>query len=104
DEEVPRDIVQAFVRPGDPDEGEPPVQTVSYREPAPRAEAVEEIDDAFLGGREVWIVDPVIPIEPGISFTGDLIRTEVTGIHVNVSEIPVEYYARVGDQASRGQA
>jgi len=98
DEEVPRDIVHAFVWTGDPDEGEPTLQTVSYREPAPVAEVEEEIEDAFLRGLEVWIVDPVIPIEPGLSFTGTLIRTEVTGIHVSVSEIPVEYHARERDQ------
>lgn len=97
DEEVPRDIVQAFVWSGDPDEDEPPVQAVSYREPAPAAKAEEEPDDTFLGGLEVWVVDPVVPIEPALSFTGTLIRTEVTGIHVDVAEIPVEYHARVGD-------
>lgn len=99
DEEVPRDIVEAFVWSGDPEEGERPVQAVSYREPAPapETEAEAEADDSFLGRLEVWVVDPVVPIEPALCFTGKLIRTEVTGIHVDVAEIPVEYHARVGD-------
>jgi hypothetical protein len=97
DEEVPRDIVQAFVLIGDPDEGEPHLQTVSYREPAPAAEAEDETDEIFFGGLDVWVVDPVVPIEPALSFTGTLIRTEVTGIHFDVAEIPVEFRARVGD-------
>lgn len=95
DEEVPRDIVQAFIWTGDPDEDELPVQAVSYREPAPAAEVEDEPGDIFSGGLEVWFVDPVIPIEPALSFTGTLIRTEVTGIHVDVSEIAVEYHARI---------
>lgn len=97
DEEIPRDIVQVFVWSGDPDEDERPVQAVSYREPVSAAEAEQEPDATFPNGPEVWIVDPVVPIEPGLSFTGTLIRTEVTGIHVDVSEIQVEYHARVGD-------
>lgn len=95
--EVPREIVQAFVWTGDPNEGEPPVQTVSYRQPAAvllpqddaRLDALREFDD--------WGVEPVAPEEPALRFTGSLIRTEVTGIQVQVHELPVEFHERVGE-------
>jgi hypothetical protein len=97
DEEVPRDIVQAFVWSGNPDEDERPVQAVSYREPAPAAPAAQVTDNDFPGVLENWVVDPVIQVDPALRFTGTLIRAEVTGIHVDVSEISVEYHARIGD-------
>jgi hypothetical protein len=61
------------------------VQAVSHREPAPLAEVQEEADSSFPGGPEIRVTESVIQIEPALSFTGTLIRTEVTGIHVDVS-------------------
>lgn len=97
DEEIPRDIVQAFVWSGDPEEGEPPVQVVSFREPDAAAPAAPAADDDFFGAVEVWLGEPVDAVEPALSFTGALVRTEVTSIEVKIDEVPVEFQARVGD-------
>lgn len=96
-EEVPRDIVQAFIWGPNPEDGEPAVQVVSHREPAlhPRADQVPE--NGLFGLAENWFDEPVIPVEPSLSFTGTLIRTEVTGIQVEVAELNVEFQARVDD-------
>lgn len=80
------------------------MQAVSYREPAPAAEVEEETDETSFGGLEVLVGDSVVPIEPAQSFTGTLVRTELTGVHFDVAEIPSEYHARVGDLGSRRQA
>lgn len=98
DDEAPLDIVDAFVWEGDPEEEETSVQVVSHREPAPAAPAEQSSDDGVWGILEQWVGEPVIAVEPALSFTGTLIRTEVTGIEVKVAELPVEFQARVGDQ------
>jgi hypothetical protein len=96
--EVPRSIESAFVSERNPEEPDPPVQFVSYRQTESVESADQFPDDAGFEAAENWLVKPVKAVEPepepALSFTGTLIRTEVTSIEVRIDEIPVEFHLR----------
>lgn len=84
-----REIVSTYIYTGNPDDPDPPEESVSFKskEVAPAMEKPSEDEWPMIFQSE-----PSPPLPASLKFTGELVRARTNAIAIDVTEIPVKFH------------